>query len=57
MDRNGAHDPAPTGLPHGAVQAPVFDSRTGAVRHGPATQPLAGTRITERGGDIYALNG
>jgi thiosulfate dehydrogenase [quinone] large subunit len=43
----------------GALRCPchgsVFDSRTGAVRHGPATQPLARKRVMERDGDIYAL--
>jgi thiosulfate dehydrogenase (quinone) large subunit len=33
----------------------VFDSRTGAVRQGPATQPLAVKRVVERNGSIYAL--
>jgi Rieske Fe-S protein len=43
----------------GALHCPchgsVFDSRTGAVRHGPATQPLARKRVVEREGEIYAL--
>jgi thiosulfate dehydrogenase [quinone] large subunit len=43
----------------GALRCPchgsVFDSRTGAVRHGPAKQPLARKRVIERDGDIYAL--
>jgi len=33
----------------------VFDSRTGAVKQGPATQPLAVKRVIERDGSIYAL--
>ena len=33
----------------------VFDSRTGAVRQGPATQPLAVKRVIERHGSIYAV--
>jgi thiosulfate dehydrogenase [quinone] large subunit len=33
----------------------AFDSRTGAVKQGPATQPLAVKRVVERGGSIYAL--
>jgi thiosulfate dehydrogenase [quinone] large subunit len=33
----------------------IFDSRTGAVRQGPATLPLARKRVVERGGSIYAL--
>jgi len=33
----------------------AFDSRTGAVKQGPATQPLAVKRVIERGGSIYAL--
>jgi thiosulfate dehydrogenase [quinone] large subunit len=33
----------------------VFDSRTGAVRQGPATQPLAVKRVVERNGSIYAI--
>ena len=43
----------------GALHCPchgsVFDSRTGSVRRGPATQPLARKRVVERNGDIYAL--
>jgi hypothetical protein len=33
----------------------VFDSRTGAVRRGPATQPLAVKRVIEHDGSIYAI--
>jgi thiosulfate dehydrogenase [quinone] large subunit len=33
----------------------VFDSRTGAVRRGPANQPLAVKHVIERHGTIYAL--
>jgi thiosulfate dehydrogenase [quinone] large subunit len=33
----------------------VFDSRTGVVRQGPATQPLAVKRVIEQGGSIYAV--
>jgi thiosulfate dehydrogenase (quinone) large subunit len=33
----------------------AFDSRTGAVKQGPATQPLAVKRVIERDGSIYAL--
>jgi thiosulfate dehydrogenase [quinone] large subunit len=33
----------------------VFDSHTGAVRRGPAVQPLARKRVIERDGSIYAL--
>jgi thiosulfate dehydrogenase [quinone] large subunit len=33
----------------------AFDSRTGAVKQGPATQPLAVKRVIERQGSIYAL--
>lgn len=33
----------------------AFDSRTGAVRQGPATQPLAVKRVVERNGSIYAV--
>ena len=33
----------------------IFDSRTGAVRRGPAIQPLARKRVVERQGSIYAL--
>ncbi|HEX4691919.1 MAG TPA: TQO small subunit DoxD [Solirubrobacteraceae bacterium] len=33
----------------------IFDSRTGAVRQGPATQPLAVKRVVEEGGSIYAV--
>jgi Rieske Fe-S protein len=43
----------------GALYCPchgsVFDSRTGAVRQGPATQPLAVKRVIERNGSVYAL--
>ncbi len=43
----------------GALHCPchgsVFDSATGAVRRGPATQPLSRKRVIERNGDIYAL--
>ena len=33
----------------------AFDSRTGAVTQGPATEPLAVKRVIERHGSIYAL--
>jgi thiosulfate dehydrogenase [quinone] large subunit len=33
----------------------IFDSRTGAVRQGPATQPLAVKHVVEEGGSIYAV--
>ena len=33
----------------------LFDSRTGAVLQGPATQPLATKTVVERGGTIYAV--
>jgi nitrite reductase/ring-hydroxylating ferredoxin subunit len=33
----------------------IFDSRTGAVRQGPAAQPLAVRHVLERAGSIYAL--
>jgi Rieske Fe-S protein len=33
----------------------AFDVRTGVVKQGPATQPLAVKRVIERGGSIYAL--
>jgi thiosulfate dehydrogenase (quinone) large subunit len=33
----------------------IFDSRTGAVRQGPATQPLPVRHVVERGGSIYAI--
>ena len=33
----------------------LFDSRTGAVLKGPATQPLAVKQVVERGGTIYAV--
>ncbi len=33
----------------------LFDSRTGAVLQGPATQPLATKKVVERRGTIYAL--
>jgi thiosulfate dehydrogenase [quinone] large subunit len=43
----------------GALYCPchgsLFDSRTGAVRQGPATQPLAVKRVIERNGSIYAI--
>jgi thiosulfate dehydrogenase [quinone] large subunit len=44
---------------NGALYCPchgsIFDSRTGAVRQGPATQPLAVKHVIERGGSIYAI--
>jgi thiosulfate dehydrogenase [quinone] large subunit len=44
---------------NGALYCPchgsVFDSRTGAVQQGPATQPLAVKCVIERNGSIYAL--
>jgi thiosulfate dehydrogenase [quinone] large subunit len=40
---------------HCPCHGSVFDSRTGAVRHGPATQPLARKRVIERDGGVYAL--
>lgn len=33
----------------------LFDSRSGAVLQGPATQPLATKQVVERGGTIYAV--
>jgi Rieske Fe-S protein len=33
----------------------LFDSRTGAVLQGPATQPLAVKKVVERAGTIYAV--
>lgn len=33
----------------------LFDSHTGAVLQGPATQPLAVKKVVERGGTIYAV--
>jgi Rieske Fe-S protein len=43
----------------GALHCPchgsVFDSRTGAVRRGPATRPLTRKRVVEHDGDIYAV--
>jgi thiosulfate dehydrogenase [quinone] large subunit len=53
------HAGCQVGYSDGALRCPchgsVFDSRTGAVRRGPATQPLARKRVMERDGDIYAL--
>jgi thiosulfate dehydrogenase (quinone) large subunit len=40
---------------HCPCHGSVFDSRTGAVRHGPATQPLTVKRVIERNGEIYTL--
>jgi thiosulfate dehydrogenase [quinone] large subunit len=33
----------------------LFDSRSGAVLQGPATQPLAVKKVVESGGTIYAV--
>jgi thiosulfate dehydrogenase [quinone] large subunit len=33
----------------------AFDAATGAVKQGPATQPLARKQVLERGASIYAL--
>jgi thiosulfate dehydrogenase [quinone] large subunit len=46
-------------LANGGLYCPchgsLFDSRTGAVLQGPATQPLPTKKVVERGGTIYAL--
>jgi thiosulfate dehydrogenase [quinone] large subunit len=46
-------------LANGGLYCPchgsLFDSRTGAVLQGPATQPLATKKVVEHGGTIYAV--